>query len=66
MYLLFVQLYILCSPNSKGQIKIKDVKLKDDPKVMAHPKMFGMKEKKFSYIRGLSQNPKVYLNLKGS
>ena len=33
---------------------------------MAHPKMFGMKEKKFSHIRGLSQNPKVYLNLKGS
>ena len=27
---------------------------------------YGIKEKKFSYIRGLSLNPKIYLNLKGS
>ena len=27
---------------------------------------YGIKEKKFSHIRGLSLNPKVYLNLKGS
>ena len=32
---------------------------------MAYPKTIGMKEK-FSHIRGLSLNPKVYLNLKGS
>ena len=41
-------------------------KLKDDPKVMAHPNMFGMKEKKFSHIRGLSLNPEVYVRLKSS
>ena len=57
LYLLFVQPYILCSPNSKEQIK--DVKLKDDPKVMAYPKIFGIKEKKFSHIRGLSLSLKV-------
>ena len=44
LYLLFVQPYILWSPNSKGQIK--DIKLKDDPKVMAYPKMFWDKRKK--------------------
>ena len=27
---------------------------------------YGIKDKKFSFIRGLSLNPKVYLNLKGS
>ena len=27
---------------------------------------YGIKEKKFSHIRGLSLNPKVYFNLKGS
>ena len=48
----------------KDKSKIKDVKLKGDPKVMAYLKIFGMKEKKFSHIRGLSQSPKVYLNLK--
>ena len=48
---------MLCSPNSKEQKK--DVKLKDDPKVMEYPKMFGIKEKMFSHIRGLSQSLKV-------
>ena len=33
---------------------------------MAYPKTIGTKENKFSHIKGLSQNPKVYLNLKGS
>ena len=33
---------------------------------MAYPKTIGIKEKKPSPIRGLSLNPKVYLNLKGS
>jgi len=61
---LFVQPYILCSPNSKEQIK--GIKLKDDLKVMACPKMFWDKRKKFSHIRDFSQSPKVYLNLKGS
>ena len=65
LYLLFVQPYILCLSNSKGQIK--DVKIwKDGLKVMACPKTLGRKEKWFSHIRGLSQSPKVYLNLEGS
>ena len=52
LYLLFVQPYISCSPNSKRQIKIKYVKLKDDPKVMAEPKMFGIKkEEVLTYMR---------------
>ena len=33
---------------------------------MAYPKTMGWKEKKFSNIRCLFQNPKVYLDLKGS
>ena len=41
-------------------------KWKDDPKVMAYPKTIGIKEKKFSYVRGLFLNPRVYLYLKGS
>ena len=52
-------------PNPKEQIK--DIK-----KEMMTLKLWytqdccGIKEKKFSHIRGLSLNPKVYLNLKGS
>ena len=41
-------------------------KWKDDPKVIAYPKITGIKENKFSHIRGLSPNPKVCFNLKGS
>lgn len=41
-------------------------KEKDDPKVMAYPKKIGIKEMKFSHVRGFSLNPKVYLNLKSS
>ena len=33
---------------------------------MAYPKIMGQKKKKFSHVRGLSLNLKVYLNLKGS
>ena len=33
---------------------------------MAYPKTIGIKKKKFSHIRVLSLNSKVYLNLKGS
>jgi len=46
----------LCSPNFKGQIK--DIKLGDDPRVMVFPKMFEIKEKKFSHVRGLSLKSK--------
>ena len=66
LYLLFAQLYILCSPNSKGQIKDVKYFLNDDPKVIACPKILGWKEKKFLHLRGLSQSPKVYRNLEGS
>ena len=41
-------------------------KSKDDPRVMVYAQNVGMKKKEFSNIRGLSQSPKVYLNLKGS
>jgi len=40
--------------------------LEDDPKVMAYSKILGGKEKEFSYMRDLSQGPKVCSNLKGS
>ena len=53
----------MCSPNSKEQIK--DVKLEDDLRIMVYPKMFGIKEKKFSHVKDLSQSTKVYFNLKG-
>ena len=33
---------------------------------MAYSKTIGIKEKRFSHVRGLFVNPKVYLNLKGS
>ena len=33
---------------------------------MAYAKTNGTKEKKFSHVRGLSLNLRVYLNLKGS
>ena len=53
------------SPNSKGQIK--DVKSgRDGLEVMVYPKCYEIKEKKFSHIRSLSLNLKVYFNLKGS
>jgi len=42
LYLLFVQPYILCSPNSKGQIKDEKKKeFEDYLKVMAYLKMLG-------------------------
>ena len=44
LYLLFVQPYTMCSPNSKGQIK--DIKNgRDGPKVMVYPKMLWDKRK---------------------
>ena len=55
----------MCSPNSKGQIK--DIKNEGMAlKLWYILRYYGIKEKKFSHIRGLSLNPKVYLNLKGS
>ena len=36
--------------------------MKDDPKVMAYLKTTGIKEKKFSHVKGLSLNPKYVLN----
>ena len=45
IYLLFVQQYTMCSPNSQGQIK--DIENGgDDPKVMVYPKMLWDKRKK--------------------
>ena len=56
---------MLCSPNSKKQIK--DVKMEGMAlKLWYTLRYFGITEEKFSPIRGLYLNPKVYLNLKGS
>ena len=55
----------MCSPNSKGQIK--DVKMEGMALKLCYTlRYYEIKEKKFSHIRGLSLNPKAYLNLKGS
>ena len=65
LYILFVQAYIKCLPNSKEQIK--DVKMEGMTlKLWYTLRCFGIKENKFSHIGDLSLNPKVYLNLKGS
>ena len=47
--------------------QIKDVKMEGMTlKLWYTIRCFGIKENKFSHIRGLSLNLKVYLNLKGS
>ena len=54
----------MCSPNSKGQIK--DIKNEGMAlKLWYILRYYGIKEKKLLHIRGLSLNPKAYLNLKG-
>ena len=54
----------MCLPNFKEQIK--DIKMEGMALKLWHTlRCYGIKEKKFSYIRGLSLNPKVYLNLNG-
>ena len=55
----------MCSPNPKEQIKY--LKMEGMALKLWHTlKFYGIKEKKLSCIRGLSLNPNVYLNLKGS
>ena len=55
----------MCSPNPKEQMK--DIKMEWMTLKLWHTlRCYGIKEKKFSHIRGLSLNPKVYLNLKSS
>ena len=54
----------MCSPNSKGQIK--GIKMEGMAlKLWYTLRCCGTKENKFSHIKGLSLNPKAYLNLKG-
>ena len=55
----------MCSLNYKEQIR--DTKVEEMALKLWHTlKYYEIKEKKFSRIRGLSLNPTVYLNLKGS
>ena len=54
----------MCSPNSKGQIK--DEKMEGMAlKLWYTLRYYGMKEKEFSQIGGLSLNPRVYPSFKG-